>query len=236
MQKRSEELFGRKSVICVVLAILQITKHTSAQSNTTISSNTTVPQSTYSSAPSPSPSGYHTMPSNTTSALGDPAQFWCGVPKSSEGLTFTFYGRAQNFTLSCPTGHVEDIPQALEGLCVVHLDLLLAGWVLKGTSLPDNGTKVVCQRSGYPAAPTAYLYVYDNGSGNSLLIGIAFGGFFGVITVFGLLYLYLTRSESFQKCFRGKDNTPDDLREIVDNIEIPSTSSPPTLNEKMRDL
>ncbi|KAJ0065869.1 hypothetical protein NL108_000101, partial [Boleophthalmus pectinirostris] len=49
---------------------------------------------------------------------------------------------------------------ALEGYCQVHLEELLAGWVLKGTSLPDNGIRVVCQRSGHPAAPTAYLYVY----------------------------------------------------------------------------
>lgn len=211
------EMFGRKSVIFVALAVLQITKHTSALTTA-----------------NPSKS-YSTVPLNVTAGLGDPAKFWCGVPKTSEGLTFTFYGSAHNYTLSCPSGHIKDIPQALEGLCIEHLDELLAGWALSGTSIPDNGSKVVCQRKGHPAAPAAYLHVYDNGSGNALLIGLAIGGFFGVIIVFGLLYLMLTRSERLQICFRGKNNQPEDLTEIVDNIE-PTATSQPTLNGKMRDL
>ncbi|XP_072317544.1 uncharacterized protein [Eucyclogobius newberryi] len=233
MEKKVVELFGRKSVF-VVLAILQISKHTSAQKTTTTSSTTTVPPST-STAPGPSRS-YLTVPSNMTVGLGDPVQFLCGVPKNSEGLTFTFYGSSHNYSLSCPSGHVKDIPQALEGSCQVHLEELLARWVLKGTSLPDNGARVVCQRRGHPAAPTAHLHVYDNGSGNSLLIGVALGGFFGVIAVFGLLYLMLTRSERLRICFRGKDNGPDDLTEIVDNIESTDISPLPSLSEKMRDL
>lgn len=241
------EMFGRKSVIFVALAILQIAKHTSAQT-TTVSSNTTVTLSTDSSASVPSSASsqpptaapgssqsYLTLPSNITVGLGDPVVFWCGVPKSSEGLTFTFYGSAHNYTLSCPSGHIEDIPQALEGFCVVHLTELLAAWVLKGASIPDNGTRVVCQSRGHPPAPVAYLHVYDNGSGNSLLIGLAVGGFFGVITVCGLLYLTLTRSERLQMCFRGKNRQPEDLTEIMDNIE-PTATSKPTFNEKMRDL
>lgn len=237
----------KRSVIFVALAILQITKHTSAQ-NTTVSSNTTVTHSTPAPPPVPSsaspqsPSGnsdlskiYLTLPRNLTAALGDKAEFWCGVPKSSEGLTLSFYGHAHNYTLSCPSGHMEDIPQALEGICVEHLDELLAAFLLKGTSLPDNGTRVVCQRRGHPAAPAAHLHVYDNGSGNALLIGLAIGGFFGILTVFGLMYLMLTRSERLQICFRGKRAQPDDLTEIVDNIE-PTASSKPTLTEKARDL
>lgn len=204
----------------MALAVLQITKHTSAQ-NTSVSSE-------------PS-KNYKTLPLNKTVGLGDPAEFWCGVPRDSEGLTFTFYGSAHNYTLRCPSGHIEDIPQALEGLCVEHLDELLAAWVLKGTSIPDNSTRVVCQRRGHPAAPAAYLRVYDNGSGNALLIGLAVGGFFGLIIVFGLLYLMLTRSEQLQICFRGKNKQPEDLTEIVDNIE-PTATSQPTLNEKMRNL
>lgn len=235
------EMFGRTSVIFVALTFLQITKHASAQ-NPTVSSNTTaVPSasSTASSPPSvtPAPSqSYLTLPSNLKVELGDPAQFWCGVPKSSKGLTFTFYGHVHNYTLSCPSGHVEDIPQALKGLCIVHSDQLLGGWLLKGTSIPDDGSRAVCQRRGYPAAPTAHLHVHNNGSGNALLIGLAVGGFFGVLTVCGLFYLMLTKSERLRICFRGKDNQPDDLIEIVDVEATAASWSQPTLNEKMRDL
>lgn len=232
------EMFGRKSVIFVALAFLQITKHTSAQNSTSTPSTTPVPSSA-----SPQPPNvthdqsqiYISPPINVTVDLGDPAGFWCSVPRSSEGLTFTWFGSSHNYTLSCPSGHIEDIPQALVGLCKVHLDELLAAWILKGTSIPDNGTRVVCQRRGHPAAPAAYLHVHNNGSGNSLLIGLAVGGFFGVLTVFGLFYLLLTKSERLQICFRGKDEELEDVTEIVDNIE-PTATSAPTLNEKMRDL
>lgn len=231
------EMFGRKSVIFVALAVLQITKHTSAQ-NATVSSNTTVTLSTSPQPPtvtSDLSKSYLVMPSNISVAVGDPVHFSCGVPKSAEGVTFMFYGSVRNYTLSCPSGHVEDIPQALVGFCIVFSDELLAAWVLKGSSIPDNGTRVVCQRKGHPPAPTAHLHVYDNGSGNALLIGLAVGGCFGVITVCGLLYLTLTRSESLQTCCRGNRRQPEDLIEIVDNIE-PAATSKPTLNEKMRDL
>lgn len=238
-------MFGRKSVIFVALAILQIAKHTSAQ-NTTVSANTTVSLSSASSTsvpassqpptanPAPSQS-YFTLPTNITVELGDPVVFWCGVPKSSGGLTFTFYGSAHNYTLSCPSGHIEDIPQALTGLCVIHAQEMLGAFVLKGTSIPDNGTKVVCQNRGQPAAPPAYLRVYDKGSGNGLLIGLAIGGVFGIITVFGLFYLMFTKSERLQMCCSGNDRRPDDIIEIMDNIE-PTATSKPNLNEKMRDL
>ncbi|KAJ0000152.1 hypothetical protein NQD34_011994 [Periophthalmus magnuspinnatus] len=245
--EKASELFGRKSVIFVVVAILQITKHASAQNTTPPSSSTTVPLSTSLSAsvppstsspgPDPGPSqSYLTLPSNVRAGLGNLAQFSCGVPISSKGLTFTFYGSAHNYTISCPGGHIEDIPQALEGYCLVRSKELLAGWVLKGASLPDNGTRVVCQGRGYLATRSAYLYVYDNGSGKALLIGVAVGLFFGVLTVFGLLYLMLTRSERLQICFRAKSSRPEDLTEIMDNIEATATSPKPTLNEKMRDL
>lgn len=236
------EMFGRKIfVIFVALSVLQITKHTSAQ-NTTVSSNTTVAPSTSSSTSSPqSPSAtpvpsqsYLTLPSDLTVELGDPAQFRCGVPKTSEGLTFTFYGKS-NHTLTCPSGHIQDVPQALEGLCIVHLDELLAVWVLKGTSIPDDGSRVLCQRRGHPDAPAAHLRVHDNGSGTGLLIGLGVGGFFGVITVCGLFYLMLTKSERLRICFGGKNNEPEDLTDIVANIEATATSQP-TLDAKMRDL
>ncbi|KAK7887124.1 hypothetical protein WMY93_026745 [Mugilogobius chulae] len=136
MEKKTAELFRRKSGIFVVLAILQITKHASAQnttatpSNSTATpSNSTVPPST-SSAPGPShgPStSYTTLPRNMTAGLGDPAEFWCGVPKNSEGVTFTFYGSTHNYTLNCPDGHIQDIPQALTGIC--FLIWINVGWV-----------------------------------------------------------------------------------------------------------
>lgn len=63
------------------------------------------------SAPQQPALGYLTRPANVTAALGDPAVFRCGVPDASPNVTFTFYGSRRNYSLFCPTGSVEDIPQ-----------------------------------------------------------------------------------------------------------------------------
>lgn len=36
----------------------------------------------------------------------------------------------------------------------------LAVWTIKGTSIPDNGTRVVCQQSNNPEKRSAVLHVY----------------------------------------------------------------------------
>ncbi|KAA8591516.1 hypothetical protein FQN60_016890 [Etheostoma spectabile] len=94
---------------------------------------------------------------------------------------------------------------ALYGRCLMKTDESLAVWTLKGTSFSDNGTRVVCQQSNDPDAPAAVLHVYDNSASFVTLIGCVVGGFFGVLLVFGLLYIALRRSETLQKWFsKGK--------------------------------
>lgn len=197
-------------IIFVLLVFLQTTKHSSAQNTTT----TVSPNST--STADPASLSYLTLPKDVTAALGDPAEFQCGVPKTSPGLTFTFYGSNRNYILTCPSGHVEDILQALEGSCEEKNAELLAVWTLKVTSLPNDGTGVMCQQKGSPEAPTATLHVYNKGLGSSLMIGLLVGCFFGVLLVFGLLYLALRRSERLQRCFVGEE---DDLIEIVEKYQ-----------------
>lgn len=51
--------------------------------------------------------------------------------------------------------------QALEGSCEEKNAELLAVWTLKVTSLPNDGTGVMCQQKGSPEAPTATLHVYS---------------------------------------------------------------------------
>lgn len=194
-------------IFLLLLAVLQITAPSSAQ-------NTTSTTATSTSAPNPAVISYHTHPRNIKVAVGEPAVFRCGVPKDSTNVTFTFYGSHRNYSLRCPSGHVEDVPQALYGSCDVKKGELLAVWTLKGTSFSDNGTKVVCQQSKNPSAVVAVLHVYDNGASYATLIGCAIGGFFGILLVFGLLYAMLLRSENLQKCFRGKE-TEDDMTTIV---------------------
>lgn len=58
-------------------------------------------------------------------------------------------------------------PQALYGSCAMKGGESLAVWTLKGTSLPDNGTRVVCQKAGNTDALTAVLHVYGKYSGNA---------------------------------------------------------------------
>lgn len=62
-------------------------------------------------------------------------------------------------------------PQALYGSCAMKGGESLAVWALKGTSLSDNGTRVVCQKAGNTDAPTAVLHVYGKYSGNALYQG-----------------------------------------------------------------
>lgn len=192
--------------ICLLLlALLQITTPSSALNTTT---------TTTTSAPNAAALGYRTRPADVTAAVGEPAVFRCGVPKASPNLTFTFYGSHGNYSLTCPSGHMEDIPQALYGSCEIKKGELLAVWTLKGTSFSDNGTRVMCQQSKNPDAPAAVLHVYDNGVSYATLVGCTIGGFFGILLVFGLSYTMLRRSETLQKCFRGKQ-TDDDMATIV---------------------
>ncbi|KAK1895665.1 Basement membrane-specific heparan sulfate proteoglycan core protein [Dissostichus eleginoides] len=165
-------------------------------------------------APNPAALRYLTRPADLTVAVGDLAVFSCGVPRASPTFTFTFYGSHGNYSLTCPSGHVEDIPQALYGSCGSKKGELLAVWTLKGTSYSDNGTRVVCQQPNNPAAPAAVLHVYDDGRSYSILIGCVIGGFFGILLVFGLSYLMLRRSETLQTWFRGSQ-PEDDMNTIV---------------------
>ncbi|XP_032374091.1 uncharacterized protein LOC116690955 [Etheostoma spectabile] len=203
MEERGEgEMWKKKRVshICLLmLAVLQITAPSSAQTT---------------SALNPAVHSYRTRPADVTVAVGKPAVFYCGVPKASPNLTFTFYGSDGNYSLICPMDHVEDIAQALYGRCLMKTDESLAVWTLKGTSFSDNGTRVVCQQSNDPDAPAAVLHVYDNSASFVTLIGCVVGGFFGVLLVFGLLYIALRRSETLQKWFKGKD-TEDFMTTIV---------------------
>lgn len=160
--------------------------HTNSHSYTqTHSLNTT-------SAPSAAPLSYLTWPENVSVAVGEPAVFRCGVAESSPNVTFRFYGSHGNYSITCPYGQVEDIPQvscltllkglmrfvafksgfftfcfssqALYGTCKVKNGELVASWTLKGTSLSDNGTKVTCQGSEGTEAPAAILHVYGKDS------------------------------------------------------------------------
>ncbi|KAK5862668.1 hypothetical protein PBY51_018038 [Eleginops maclovinus] len=219
MEKTKVEMRKRRKVfnICLLLlAMLQITAPSSAKSNTTNTTlNRTTPiKTTTTSASNPATLRYVTRPANLTVPVGEPAVFRCGVHGASPTFTFTFYGSKGNYSLNCPSGHVEDIPQALYGSCGTKKGESLAVWTLKGTSYSDNGTRVVCQLANNPVAPTAILHVYDDGRSYSILIGCVIGGFFGILLVFGLSYLMLRRSETLQSWFRG-GQPEDDMDTIV---------------------
>lgn len=190
MRKKSEV-----SHLCgLLLAVLQMGTPSSAQNTEAL--------------------GYRTRPVDVTVAVGERVEFRCGVPKASPNITFTFYRSQGNFSLTCPHGFVEDIPQALYGRCEMQNGESLAVWTLRGTSYSDNGTRVVCQQLNNPTATAAILHVYDNGSNHDILIGCTIGAFFGTLLVFGLSYTMLQRSETVRKCFGGKE-TEEDLTTIV---------------------
>ncbi|XP_008430264.1 uncharacterized protein LOC103478301 [Poecilia reticulata] len=197
------------SQLCwLLLAVLQISAPSSAQDATTSSANST------STSPSRNISGYRTLPIDVKVAVGEPAEFRCGVPEASKSLTFTFYSSHGNYTLTCPNGKVEDIPQALYGRCEVKGGELLAIWTLKGTSYSDNNTLVVCHQSNDPEDCSAVLHVYDKGESYAILVGCLIGGFFMVLLIFGLIFLLLPKSMTIQNCL-GEDDINDDLDSIV---------------------
>ncbi|XP_037310322.2 uncharacterized protein LOC119197809 [Pungitius pungitius] len=196
----------RKSMVFFLcLHLLTLLQITAAQNVTTATTPAADPGD---------PLSYRTRPADVTVAVGDPAVFRCGVPEASPSFTFTFQGAHGNYTLACPSGHVEDIPQALYGSCDMKNGESLAVWSLKGTSFSDNGARVLCQHPNNPNSAAAVLHVYDNGTRHAILIGCIIGGFFGTLLVFGLLYATLLRSETLQKCFRGGE-TAEDLTTIV---------------------
>lgn len=202
------------SYVCwLLLAVLQISTPSSAQDTPTTVSTVSL---TTRSTPKPASLSYQTRPQSVSVAVGESAVFTCGVPGASPNLTFNFYGSHGNYLLTCPHGHVEDIPQGLYGSCEMKNGESLAVWTLKGTSLPDNNTKVICQQLGNHEATAAVLHVYDNGGSYATLIGCLIGGFFGIMLVFALLYLTLQRSERLRQalCLVG-DDTEDDLDTIV---------------------
>ncbi|KAM4569039.1 uncharacterized protein V3H82_013055 [Fundulus diaphanus] len=196
-------------VFWLLLAVLQIAAPSSAQDNTTSPANT-IPTLT----PKTKASSYRTLPIDVKVAVGEPAEFRCGVSEASQNLTFTLYSSHGNYTLTCPNGKVEDIPQALYGSCEVKNGELVAVWTLKGTSYSDNEARVVCHESNAPDECAAVLRVYDNGASYATLIGCLIGGFFGVLLVFGLIFLLLPKSMTIQNCL-GEDDTEDDQDSIV---------------------
>ncbi|TWW79561.1 hypothetical protein D4764_10G0005910 [Takifugu flavidus] len=134
--------------------------------------------------------------------------------ESSPNVTFRFYGTHGSYSLTCPDGKVEDVPQALYGSCNVKNGELMAMWTLKGTSFSDNHTRVTCQGPKSTEAPSAFLHVHDKGTSFFILIGCVIGGFFGTLLVAALAYLTLQNSESVQNCFKGKE-IEEDLTTIV---------------------
>ncbi|XP_068426696.1 uncharacterized protein [Clinocottus analis] len=215
------EVRGKKrkvSLLCLqLLALLQITSPSSAQtSNTTTSTTSTTSTTTLTTFTTLTLAalGFRTRPADVTVAVGEPAVFRCGVPEASPNVIFTFLRSHANYSLTCPSGHMEDIPQALYGSCERKNGESLAVWTLKGTSFSDNGTTVVCQQPRNPKATSAVLYVYDTGTSKAILIGCAIGGFFGMLLVFGLSFTVLRRSKTLHKCFWGGE-THDDMSTMV---------------------
>ncbi|KAM9310619.1 uncharacterized protein KZ484_026470 isoform 1-T2 [Pholidichthys leucotaenia] len=200
------------SAICLLLlTFLQTSTPSAAQTN---SINTSPSRTTTTTSSKPGAYGYRTQPANVTVAVGEPAVFRCGVPRSSQNISFTFYGSHGKYVLICPHGHIENIPQALYGTCEINNTELLAVWTIQGTSYFDNGTRVVCHQLKNPHRLTARLHVYDNGASNALVIGCVIGGVFGIVLVSLLLYAMLVKSDTLQNIF-GAADTEDDTIQIV---------------------
>ncbi|KAM9724154.1 uncharacterized protein ACNS7B_019329 [Menidia menidia] len=183
------------------LAVLQIGSPSSGQDST----NTTKPEDL----------GDGGRPSDVTVAVGEPAVFSCRVPTASQNVTFTFYGSHGNYSLTCPHGHFEDVPQALYGSCDERNGETVAVWTLKGTSFSDNGTRVVCQQRNNLDEPSAVLHVYDSGASYYTLVGCVIGGFFGILLVFGLLFITLQRSKTLQRALCLDGDGEDDMDTII---------------------
>lgn len=84
-----------------------------AQSTSPLTTTTTTHtvSTTTTSAPISPALGFRTRPANVTVPLGEPAVFFCGVPRTHPNITFTLYGSHRNYSLTCPYGRVEDITQ-----------------------------------------------------------------------------------------------------------------------------
>ncbi|XP_061676691.1 uncharacterized protein LOC133501170 [Syngnathoides biaculeatus] len=179
----------RKNIGLFLLLLSHIITPSSAQNTSTTSTNIS-------------------LPVDVSVFVGDPAVLSCGGPKTS-AVTFTLFGGHGNYSLTCPGGHVEDIPQAVYGSCHLKQGQSLAVWTIRGTSNSDNNTRAVCQLPNGFGSSTATLRVYDNGMNTAILIGCVIGAFFGTVLAFALCFIFLQRSETFQKCFRGKEEDDD---------------------------
>ncbi|XP_077577088.1 uncharacterized protein LOC144199369 isoform X2 [Stigmatopora nigra] len=187
----------KKNISFLLLILVLIITPLSAQNTTTASTNTS--------------SEISIRPVDVSVFVGDPAVFICAVPETSPVVTFALFGDHGNYSLTCPGGNVNDIPQAIYGRCQIKKRQSLAVWTIKGTSNTDNHTKVVCQLPNGGDSFTATLRVYDNGRNLAILIGCVIGGFFGSLLVFALSFAILKRSKAFQKCFGGKGGDDDTL-------------------------
>ncbi|CAJ1062042.1 uncharacterized protein LOC117823261 [Xyrichtys novacula] len=210
MEKRKEGARRASHIWLLLLALLQIYTPSSVVSQSTTNSTLNTTDATTTPAPNPAVLTYRTRPANMKVAVGEPAVFCCGVPDASPSLKFTLYGGHGNYTLTCPDGHVEDIPEALYGNCEMKKGESLAVWTIKGTSYSDNGTRVECQQSNNPEKRSAVLHVYDSGINYAILIGCVIGGFFGTLLVVALAFVTLQRSDTVQRCFRGGGGETDD--------------------------
>ncbi|XP_026149752.1 uncharacterized protein LOC113122544 [Mastacembelus armatus] len=196
-KRRKGDMWRERMVfhICLVLlTLLQITAPSSAQSTA---------------------NSYSTRPVNVSVAAGELVMFYCGVTSASSNLTFSFHSSKGNYSLTCPNGQVDAVPQVLYGRCTMKNRELLAVWTLNGTSLSDNEAHVVCQQPNNLDAPAAVLHVYTFGSNKGILIGCTIGGFLGALVMAGIFYLVLQKNKTVQECFRGDEPEEDDMNTIV---------------------